>query len=260
MLAGRNFNLKAKGSEESEVIVNEQILKRFRIGEKDPQTAIGEIVVMDGKHLTIVGVVQDFHYETLEDEIEPTVFRNSVDGEYQYLNAKISTTDLQSTLRSIDQAWKKVDKVHPLEARFYDDQIEEAYSAFSMMIKVTGFIAMLAVCIASLGLFGMIVFATETKLKEISIRKVLGANDGSLVFLLARGFLFLLVLSMVIALPATYFFFEKVVLANFAYHKSIGVVEMLAGSVGITLLALLMIGTQTVKAARSNPSDVLKSE
>ncbi|MEP6734897.1 MAG: ABC transporter permease [Chryseolinea sp.] len=260
LLAGMNFSQKPHGSRESEVIVNEQMLKRFNFGVKDPNAAIGETIVMDGKTLMIIGVMCDFHYETLEDEIVPTVFRNFADGGYQYLNVKISSTDLPATLASIESAWKKIDKVHPMEAKFYDDQIEEAYRAFSMMIKVIGFIATLTVCIASLGLFGMIVFTTETRLREISIRKVLGANDGSLVFLQARGFLFLLALSMLIASPLTYLFFDKVVLLNFAYHRSINLIELLAGSIVITVFALLMIGSQTIKAARSNPSQVLKTE
>jgi predicted lysophospholipase L1 biosynthesis ABC-type transport system permease subunit len=111
-----------------------------------------------------------------------------------------------------------------------------------------------------MGLFGMVVFTTETRLREISIRKVLGAGEGSLVYLLSRGFILLLAVSTLIALPLTYLFFDKVVLLNFAYHQPIGVLE-LAASVGIVMaLAMIMIGTQTLKAARRNPALVLKTE
>jgi putative ABC transport system permease protein len=128
------------------------------------------------------------------------------------------------------------------------------------MVKVIGFIGLLAICIASMGMFGMVVFATETRLKEISIRKVLGANEGSLIYMLSKGFFLLLALSAMIALPMTYLFFDKVILAEFAYHQPIGWIELFAGALGIGLLALFMVGSQTWKAAKSNPAEVLKSE
>ena len=128
------------------------------------------------------------------------------------------------------------------------------------MIKIVGFIAFLAICIASLGLFGMVVFTTETKLKEISIRKVLGASETGLVYLLCKGFLLLLTISALIALPVTYLFFDQVVLTQFPYHPSISLTEMLGGSLLVMLFAFFLIGSQTIKAARTNPAKVLKSE
>jgi putative ABC transport system permease protein len=105
-----------------------------------------------------------------------------------------------------------------------------------------------------------VVFTTETRLKEISIRKVLGASEGGLIFLLSKGFLLLLVIATLIALPATYLFFDQVVLTKFVYHQPIGVTELLASVLVVMFIAFLMIGSQTLKAARSNPANVLKSE
>ncbi len=260
LLAGKNFTSRNEHAKEIEAIVNEQILKRFDIGEQDPNKALGEELTIDGKKLTIVGVVKDFHYETLEDKIEPMVFRYFTNQNYGYVNVQIKTNDLPATLSSIENAWQKIDKVHSLNATFYDDQIEQAYSPFSMMVKVIGFLAFLAVCIASMGLFGMVVFTTETRLKEISIRKVLGASERKLIFLLSKGFLLLLILAALIAIPTTYFFFDKVILSNFAYHQPIGWSELIIGLVAVMMLAFLMIGSQTLKVARSNPSEVLKNE
>ena len=259
LLAGKNFQLRPEKGKESEVIVNQQVLKRFNIAKQDPEKAIGTIVKVDGQKLAIVGVIKDFHYGTLENKIEPVMFRYSAEPG-SYLNVKIVSKDLPGTMASIKTAWKKVDKVHELDAKFYDEQIEEAYAQFSLIIKVIGFIAFLAICIASLGLFGMVVFTTETKLKEISIRKVLGASETGLVYLLCKGFLILLVISTLIALPTTYLFFDKVVLTQFPYHKSISLFEMLGGSLMVMLFAFLLIGSQTIKAARNNPAKVLKSE
>jgi putative ABC transport system permease protein len=259
-LAGRNFNPKPDSAEESEIIVNEQLLQRLDIGKRDPQQAVGEEVAIDGKKLTIVGVVKDFHYRTLLHELSPAVFRYATNRTYGYINAKISTHDWPVTLASIEKAWRKIDPVHPLDAKFYDDQIEEAYRQFAVMIKIIGFLAFLAVCIASMGLFGMVVFTTETRLKEISIRKVLGASEGRLIYLLSKGFLGLLVLAASIALPLTYLFFDKVVLTKFAYHPPIGFGEMVIAGASVMILAFFMIISQTLKTARSNPAEVLKNE
>jgi ABC-type antimicrobial peptide transport system permease subunit len=259
LLAGTNFILRPKKGEESEVIVNEQVLKRFNIAKRNPQKALGEIITVDKQKLAIVGVLKDFHYGTVEKTIEPVMFRYSSDEPWGYLNVKITSADLPATMARIEQAWQKVDKIHPLEAKFYDDQIEEAYRQFLVIVKVIGFLTFLAICIASIGLFGMVVFTTETRLKEISIRKVLGASEGGLVYLLSKSFLALLVLAALVALPATYLFFDKVVLTNFAYHQPIGF-ELLTGALAVMAIAFLMIGSQTIKIARSNPAKVLKSE
>ena len=119
-------------------------------------------------------------------------------------------------IHKIESAWKKIDNVHPLEATFYDEQIEGSYSDFSSRIKTIGSLSFLAICIASIGLLGMVVFTTETRLKEISIRKVLGASEVNLIYLLSKGFLVLLAIAALIALPATHFFFAKYVLNDYA--------------------------------------------
>jgi putative ABC transport system permease protein len=106
----------------------------------------------------------------------------------------------------------------------------------------------------------MAVYTTEKRLKEISIRKVLGASERKLIFLLSKGFLSLLILAAFIAIPATWIFFEKVVLVKFAYHQPIGLIEIFSGLFIVMGLAILMVTSQTFKAARSNPANVLKQE
>jgi ABC-type antimicrobial peptide transport system permease subunit len=167
---------------------------------------------------------------------------------------------MQATVAKIESAWKKIDRVHPLEATFYEEEIEEAYSEFSAMIKIIGLLSFLAISIASMGLFGMVIFTTETKLKEIGIRKVMGASSGNLIYSLSRGFLILLSMSAVIALPITYFFFERFVLTRFPYHTPVQMPELFIGLLSVLLIAFIMIGSQTMKAARTNPSEVLKNE
>ncbi|NJM25663.1 MAG: FtsX-like permease family protein [Bacteroidia bacterium] len=261
LIAGTNFVARPATAEAaSEAIVNEQVLKRFHIGNNNPEKAVGEEITMDGHKLTIVGVVKDFHYGKVDNLIEPVAFTYWTPEDRAFINAKIKSTDMIATMSKIESAWKTIDRVHPIQAKFYDDQIEEAYTEFSSMVKIIGFLSFLAISIASMGLFGMVVFTTETRLKEISIRKVLGASSGNLVYLLSRGFLILLLISALIALPLTYIFFDQVVLTNFPYHTPIQIKELFVGLVGVLVIAFVMIGSQTMKAAGSNPAEVLKSE
>lgn len=109
-------------------------------------------------------------------------------------------------------------------------------------------------------MFGMVVFTTETRLKEISIRKLMGARSGNLMYLLSRGFLILLSISALIAIPITYLFFQKFVLTRFPYHTPVQIPELLVGLLAVLSIAMIMIGSQTMKAAKSNPVVTLKSE
>ena len=265
LLAGGNFRARPTTAKAAtEVIVNQQVLKRFSIATNDPQQAIGETITFGNfqgtRRMTIVGVMKDFHYGKVDNLIEPVAFMPWTPEDGAIINAKLQSSDMAATRTKIESAWKKLDHVHPFKAEFYDQAIEEAYSEFSAMIRIIGFLSFLAMSIASIGLFGMVVFTTETRLKEISIRKVMGASVGNLIYLLSRGFLVQLSISALIALPVTYLFFENVVLTHFPYHTPVQVAELFVGLLAVLLIAFFMIGSQTMKAAKSNPVDVLKGE
>ena len=251
----------------SEVIVNEKTLRLFNIANRDAEKAVGEEIVLNNRKLTIVGVIKDFHYGKLSDDIKPVAFTYLTPDAYLtkdrrdgLVNVRLKTSDPVTAMAKIEAAWKAVDPIHPFEARFYQDSIEEAYSELSAMIKVIGFLSFIAISIASLGLLGMVVFTTETRLKEMSIRKVLGASASSLVFILSRGFVIMLATSALIALPVTYIFFEKVVLTNFPFHNAIGIFELFGGLAAVSIVAIVMIGSLTVRTAHNNPAEVLKCE
>ncbi|HLF34312.1 MAG TPA: ABC transporter permease [Cyclobacteriaceae bacterium] len=259
IIAGNNFSKRPDDIKVNEVIVNEQLIKRFNIGNLKPENAIGEFLILDGEKTQISGVIRDFHYGRVDSEIDPFLFRYS-NSDFKFINVRLISDDLPGVMSRIEKAWKQLYPVHPFDAAFYDDRIEEAYSEYSSMIKIIGFLAFLAIIIASMGLLGMVVYTTETRVREISIRKVFGAGIGNLIFLLSRSFLFLLVISGLIAIPATYLIFDKIVLSDITYHSPIGIIELFGGSVSIMLLALLLVGSQTFKIARANPAEALKNE
>lgn len=265
LAAGGNFMARpTTTAATTEVIVNQQLLKRFNIASNDPEKAIGKELTFSNFHgtrkMTIVGVMKDFHYGKVDNLIGPVAFMHWTPEDRTVINAKIQSKDLLATRARIESAWKEIDRVHPFQAEFYDEAIEDAYREFSTLIKIIGFLSFLAISIASMGLFGMVAYTTETRLKEIGIRKVMGASSVNLVYLLSRGFLVQLSLSALIALPVTYLFFERVVLTRFPYHTPVQVAELLVGLLVVLLIAFLLIGSQTMKAANSNPTEVLKGE
>ena len=259
LLAGRNFIRQTKNAAENDVIVNEALLKRFNIAQGKPDKALGQMLTLNNKRLAIVGVLKDFHYGSLQSAIGPTAYRYAAQPG-GYLNVKIDPANLPATLAGIADSWKKIDKVHPIDAKLYDEGIQQSYSDFSTMLKTIGFFAALAICISSLGLFGMVTYTMEKRLKEISIRRVLGAEKGTLVYLLSKSFLLLLGIAAAIAIPITWVFFDRVILAQFAYHQPIGMGDLLFGLCLVSAVALGMIGTQTLKIVRANPARILKNE
>jgi putative ABC transport system permease protein len=258
-MAGRNFTPLPDSAVESEVIVNEEVLKRFKIANGDPVKALDEILLVDRKPMKIIGVMKDFHYGKADNNDKEVVLRY-VKSKANFLNVKVSSTDWLTTLAKMEAAWRKIDNVHPMDAQLYSERIAHSFREMSAMLNMIGFLAFLAICIASMGMLGMVIFMTETRLKEISIRKVLGASEGKLIYLLGRGFILLLGVAGGIALPLTYFFFEQVAFLEMGNHAPIGVTDMLVGFTAVMAIAFLMIGSQTLKITRTNPAQVLKNE
>ena len=138
LLAGTNFIARPDTREAtSEVIVNQQVLKRLNIGSGDPEKAIGEEITfsnfqLKGQKMKIVGVMKDFHYGKVNNLIPPVAFMFWTPGDRAIINAKVISTDLPETMTKIESAWKEIDRVHPFEAKFYEIEIEDAYSECSL--------------------------------------------------------------------------------------------------------------------------------
>ena len=256
-LAGSNFPAKDAVEKEESIILNETALKRFNLG--TPEEAVGKIVEFDDRDLMIIGVLKDFNNQTIQSKISPFAFRHKPEETF-VLSMKLSSNNMVDTREKIKAAWDSFDEVHEFQGTFYQDNIERAYDEYLILTTIIGFLAFLTVCIASLGLLGMGVYTAETRLKEISIRKVLGASEKSLVKLLSKSFMFLLTLSAAIALPITYFIFDSLILAEQAYRAPIGILEMSLGVIIIFAIGFVTIGSQTWRAAKANPATTLRNE
>ena len=258
LLAGTNFTAKDKVEKEETIIINETILKKFNLG--TPEEAIGKTLKFGPETpLIIQGVVKNFNYATLDSKIDCFAFRH-LPQNAQMLNLKIQSDNILATRTKIENAWLEFDEVHEFRGSFYDERIEAAYAEFSVMFTVIGFLAFITITISALGLLGMGVYTAETRLKEISIRKVLGASEGSLIKLLSKGFIWLLLIASLIAIPATYYLFDSVVLSGQVHRADIGALELSLGVIVIFIIGFTTIGSQTWKAAKSNPAQTLRSE
>jgi len=263
LLAGRTFIPGPKQTvRDAGIIINEKAL-RF-MGLKNPQEAVGEEVRIDGETVTVIGVVKDFHHNTLNNPIDNFAFRYySPDLPARWggmINLKVETNNPQAMIAELEAAWKRIDAVHTFKGLFFEEKIQLAYDNLSGMMKMIGFLAFLAISIASLGLLGMVVFTTETRLKEISIRKVMGASEGNLIVLMSRGFMILLAVAGVIAIPTTYYLFDQVVFSDVTYRAPIGLLDLIGGSLIVLALAIIAIGSQTFRVARVNPATTLRNE
>lgn len=257
LLAGANFPEDPGQQQERFVIVNQKFVENFDLGA--PAEAVGKTIWLgDSVQAAIVGVLKDFNFKPLNYEIEPLLLRY-LPSRWNVLNVKLSGADMPATLSAIEAAWKSIDGAHPLEARFFEDVIQDTYAEFGDVMTIIGFIAFLAITIACLGLLGMAIFTAETRAKEVSIRKVVGAGIWDISKLLSKGYLGMLAAAVLIGLPVSYWL-GNLFLQQFAFHINLNLWVLTPGVGVLVLLGMLTIGSQTVRAAMANPVDSLRSE
>jgi putative ABC transport system permease protein len=256
MVAGEVFPKNADPEREQSVMLNESAVQA--LGYESPVDAVNELLTVDGQELRVSGVVKDFHFMPVMQRIEAFALRHKP-KEFKHMQLKLSSTNMQTSLGELEEMWQQVDKVHPFRAKFYDKQVAEALLGFNILMKVIGYVAFLSITIACLGFLGITIYTAEIKMKEISIRKVLGAEVHQLSYYFMKSFLKLLFIALLIGLPLAYFG-NTMWLENIAYRTEIGVGVLLMGALSLLLLALLIVGSQAVKLAFINPVKTLRNE
>jgi len=258
LIAGKNFepSFAVAAGKERYIIFNETAVRQM--GFAQPIEAIGQPFQIEGQQVELIGVVEDYHHINFEGAIKPLVLRY-VPSEFRYLNVRISPNDVQETLVFLEATWRKIDPVHAFSYKFHTAQVEEYVSFINIYVTIIGSIAFLTIFIACLGLLGMTIFATETRIKEIGIRKVLGAGTVRIVFLLSRDFLKLLIIAVVIAAPISYLL-NNLWLQNFTYRVDIGVGVFSFGISLLFALGLIIVGSQAITKALANPVEALRYE
>ena len=257
LVAGENFPDNPAQQQEVFVIVNENFIHQFDMG--TPQEALGKsIIIGDSTQVAVRGVVKDFLYKPLVYNLEPLLLRYRPDR-LSVMNLTVSGTDLPTTVAVLERTWNQLDSEQEISYQFYDETVADNFADVKDMAKVVGFIGVLGLVIACLGLLGMAIYSVETRAKEISVRKVIGASAGDLITYLSKGYVALLIVAILIAVPAS-FFIGKQLLQTFAFSIPLNIWVFLPGVVALILLGIFTIGSQTVRAALSNPAENLRSE
>ncbi|PWV56885.1 ABC transporter permease [Chitinophaga sp. S165] len=252
---GRNFSADF-GSDSLSVIVNEAFVQQA--GWTDP---IGQRVQLMGEwegdlHMTVTGVVKDYHYNSLKQEIGPQVL---VMRHYEKILVKAQQGKLPEALVAIERIYKDHLPDSPFQFSFMDDDITRQYGEEKRWQQIVGYVTVLSVFICCLGLFGLSYLAARQRTREIGIRKVLGAGVAGIAGLLSKEFLKLVVIALLIASPLSFFLMNRW-LDNFAYRIDISWwIFLLAGAIAI-FIAMATVGFHAIKAALANPVQSLKSE
>jgi putative ABC transport system permease protein len=254
VLAGNSFN--TNDTVESKVIISDLASKILQY--KTPADAIGKpIWINDTTEVKIAGVIKDFYYRGLETPYGPLVLRNRP-KEFQFLHVKTSISGDKSLMASIERSWKTIYPLKSFEATWLYDEVHERKSAWGT-VSMLGFLAIITVTLACMGLLGMVVYNTETRKKEIGIRKVMGASVPAIMSLLSRNFMRLVIIAGLIALPISYiltYFFLNI----FANRISVGFGILAFSFIGMLLISLVTIGSQIYKVAIANPVHALRAE
>lgn len=257
MVAGRNL-LRERGlADTNAFLVNEAALAL--LGFRSPQEAIGQQMQYGGRNGQLVGVFNDFHFESMHQRILPIAVLLPRQNGFRSLSVKVAGSNLPGALAHIETTWKKFLPDVPYEYTFLDENFTRLYEAEQRQGSIFTVFAFIAIFIACLGLFGLSAFAISQRIKEIGIRKVLGADVSSIVGLLSRDFLKLVLVAAVLAFPIAWYAMSKW-LEDFAYRIPIPWWAFVAAALVAVLVAFATIGFQAARAARANPVKNLRTE
>ncbi len=254
LIAGRNFSRDIKTDDSLAFILNESAVKMIGF---TPEAILTRDFQYGGVKGRVIGVVRDFHFESLHEPIVPIIFQGGrVAGN---ISVKLAGGNIKEGITHLEKTWKDFLPHRPFEYNFASERYEQLYRSEAKQAQLFIVFSILAIAIASLGLFGLATFNTLQRTKEIGIRKVLGASVGNIVRLLSGEIAWLILIATVIAWPVAWYFTDQW-LNSFAYRIPNGMLTYaLAGAVALAI-ALITVGTHTVKAALSNPSETLRTE
>lgn len=255
VLAGRTFGHEYPG-DSSSIIVNEKAVEIFNL--KSPENAIGQHIRIGGDTLRVVGVVANYHQEGLKQDFRPTAFLLRQNAR-SYFCIKMSPQNTSETMNFLQEKYAEVFPNNPFDYFFLDSFFNRQYKNERQFGNVFGFFSLLAILVASLGLFGLASFTAAQRTKEIGIRKVLGSSVTRIFILLSKDFLWLVLIANVIAIPLVWLVMERW-LNTFAFHIDISIWIFMVAIIITTLVALFTVSYQSIKAALVNPVKSLRYE
>ncbi len=258
MVAGHFYTPEAGESNKRFIVISEKAVETFHF--KSPIDAVGQEIIQqhDSSRFQIIGVVKNYNHQLLMEKMDPLALMYKPD-DFQILQVQYNGS-FKEAGASIEAAWAKVNPTLKVDYRDFYEEIHKIYDIFfGDIVNILGVISFLAILISSLGLLGMATYTTETRIKEISIRKVLGGSNASLVYLLSKGFFSVLLIAILIATPAAYLI-NNLWLELLAYHVSINAGVIALGVLILIVFGCITIGSQAWRAVFVNPVDNLKND
>lgn len=258
IVEGRDFDSKTPTDSTAAIIINKQAARELNMD--DPLGQMIEIRNFQNQweQKRIIGIIDNINFEPLQRKTEACFYANFLPN-YQHLFIKLGEEDVAATVNYVENLWAKFAPAQPFEYSFLEDDLNELYSSEEELSQIIIYFAFLAIGIACLGLFGLASFSTEQRIKEIGVRKVLGASLGQVLFLLSKDFALLIIIAILIASPSAYYLMNWW-LQNFAFAVEVSVTTFLVAGLGALVIALLTVSYKTSMAAISNPVKALRSE
>ncbi|MBK7709705.1 MAG: ABC transporter permease [Bacteroidales bacterium] len=258
LASGRSFS-ESFTTDNHACIINESSVKNFSITDLE-KTRILRPGESGPEPISIIGVVRNFNFESLRNPIQPyMLLLQTEDNYWGYITVKLSATNYSATINEIEKIWKDYSANSPLQYYFLDADFEEMYSQEKQNAKMAVIFAVLAIFIASLGLFGLTSYTVEQRTKEIGVRKAMGSSITGIYIEISKEIIILVSISAIIAWPIIYFYAGRW-LENFYYRINLGVFSFVAGLTIALGIAVITISYRVLKAARVNPAQSLKYE
>jgi putative ABC transport system permease protein len=264
LLAGRNFNATISSDTVNSIIINEAMMNELgwtlknSIGQPlNEYTNYG----MAANPPVVIGIVKNFNYMGLQQKVQPQLFHqfaSSSSQPYRFF-IRLGPGDPSKTLAALQTAWKKVAPGYPFKYNFLDDNLDRFYKSEARLSNIIGWAGAISIFLACLGLFGLATLSAINRIKEIGIRKVLGASLSAIIGLLSKDFIKLVLIAFVIATPLAWYLMNKW-LQDFAYRINIEWWVFGLTVIATTLIALVTVSFQAIKAAVANPVKSLRTE
>ena len=256
LIAGRDFDQSFGTDHQNAFVINERAVERLEFG--SPEEAIGQMIDREGKKGQVVGVVKDFHFVSLRNEIDAFLMDVNV-GVFNNFSIKLSAQNLPSTLSFIETKWGEFFPQKTFEFTFLNESINDLYAQEGRLAQMIGYFAFLAILISCFGLYGLVAYSANQKTREISIRKVLGASVSNILSLLSKDFFYLILLAGFIAIPIAYYGLHQW-LQDYPIRMSISWILFVLPLLAVLALAMLTVSYRTMKAARANLVENLRQE
>ncbi len=256
VVAGREFDLSFGTDHLSSFVVNEAAIPA--LGWESPEQAVGQSLVLEGKEGQVIGVVRNFHFQSLYNAIEPLLLEVRP-GAFSSFGMRLGNANVPETLAFIEEKWSEFFPGKAFEYRFLDQSIDELYQSEERLSGMIGYFSLIAVFIACFGLLGLAALTTRHRFKEIGIRKILGATTSQILHILANDFLKLIGLALLLATPITWYGIQTW-MEDFAFRIAFPWWVPILTGVVVLALAFLIITSQTIRAALANPVESLRQE